>query len=311
MHELGHNLGLRHGGGDSLNNKPNYESIMNYTFQFGWLPRSDGTSTLDYSRFALAVDEARLDERTGFGAAAGDPAASYFTLAPCSSTSLWPLTGPVDFDCDGAISAASVRADLSGDGAVTPLPGFDDWPHVTLKGGGIGLLGAPAGPAASVVDEPPLGALIAYQQSIDQALAAIHNPSAGPPPAPAPPVAAPIVAQTPPLVLSHLRIRPQRFRPARHGPATARTGAGARVTYRLSRAGTVRFTIERCARRCSHAGSFRRRSRAGTNAFRLRGRLAGRTLWAGRYRLVARPVQAGGRRGPASRAPFRLLARHT
>ncbi len=30
IHELGHNLGLRHGGGDNFNNKPNYFSSMNY-----------------------------------------------------------------------------------------------------------------------------------------------------------------------------------------------------------------------------------------------------------------------------------------
>ena len=33
MHELGHNLGLDHGGGDDINYKPNYMSIMNYLFQ--------------------------------------------------------------------------------------------------------------------------------------------------------------------------------------------------------------------------------------------------------------------------------------
>lgn len=33
MHELGHNLGLRHGGGDHTNYKPNYLSVMNYNLQ--------------------------------------------------------------------------------------------------------------------------------------------------------------------------------------------------------------------------------------------------------------------------------------
>ncbi|KAF0812200.1 hypothetical protein IGB42_03189 [Andreprevotia sp. IGB-42] len=33
MHELGHNLGLFHGGNDGINNKPNYVSVMNYLFQ--------------------------------------------------------------------------------------------------------------------------------------------------------------------------------------------------------------------------------------------------------------------------------------
>jgi hypothetical protein len=33
LHELGHNFGLGHGGGDSINFKPNYLSIMSYSFQ--------------------------------------------------------------------------------------------------------------------------------------------------------------------------------------------------------------------------------------------------------------------------------------
>ena len=33
MHELGHNLGLRHGGDDNVHRKPNYLSVMNYSFQ--------------------------------------------------------------------------------------------------------------------------------------------------------------------------------------------------------------------------------------------------------------------------------------
>lgn len=35
MHELGHNLGLLHGGNENLNYKPNHTSIMNYMYQFG------------------------------------------------------------------------------------------------------------------------------------------------------------------------------------------------------------------------------------------------------------------------------------
>src|SRR5262249_47962350 len=48
MHELGHNLGLQHGGGDSVNNKPNYISIMNYLFQFGGLTRGGVANIFDY-----------------------------------------------------------------------------------------------------------------------------------------------------------------------------------------------------------------------------------------------------------------------
>lgn len=37
MHELGHNLGLQHGGNESANYKPNHYSIMNYMYQFAGL----------------------------------------------------------------------------------------------------------------------------------------------------------------------------------------------------------------------------------------------------------------------------------
>ncbi len=48
MHELGHNLGLRHGGNQDFNCKPNYLSIMNYAFQFK--ESHDVNRPLDYSR---------------------------------------------------------------------------------------------------------------------------------------------------------------------------------------------------------------------------------------------------------------------
>jgi hypothetical protein len=37
MHEFGHNLGLRHGGNDEVNYKPNHYSVMNYMYQFAGL----------------------------------------------------------------------------------------------------------------------------------------------------------------------------------------------------------------------------------------------------------------------------------
>jgi len=70
MHELGHNLGLGHGGGDSVNFKPNYLSVMNYRFQFSGLKVGGKAGLYDYSRFGpgLAVlDEGLLDEAHGLG----------------------------------------------------------------------------------------------------------------------------------------------------------------------------------------------------------------------------------------------------
>ena len=51
-HELGHNLGLRHGGSEEINYKPNHLSIMNYFFQIDGVIR-DGKRVYDYQRFAL------------------------------------------------------------------------------------------------------------------------------------------------------------------------------------------------------------------------------------------------------------------
>ena len=46
MHELGHNLGLRHGGVDNANCKPHHVSVMNYAYQF---PNSVPDRPLNYS----------------------------------------------------------------------------------------------------------------------------------------------------------------------------------------------------------------------------------------------------------------------
>lgn len=43
MHELGHNLNLRHGGDETRNCKPNYVSVMNYDNQFGIFQTATGT----------------------------------------------------------------------------------------------------------------------------------------------------------------------------------------------------------------------------------------------------------------------------
>jgi uncharacterized delta-60 repeat protein len=56
MHEFGHTLGLKHGGGDHQNEKPAYHSVMNYLYQF---PRSDVSTPwrLDYDRERSVHDD--------------------------------------------------------------------------------------------------------------------------------------------------------------------------------------------------------------------------------------------------------------
>ena len=54
MHELGHNLGLLHGGFQNRNHKPNYVSLMNYRYSFT-LQEAGGDGYLDFSP-AVAPD---------------------------------------------------------------------------------------------------------------------------------------------------------------------------------------------------------------------------------------------------------------
>jgi hypothetical protein len=58
MHEAGHSLGLRHGGSDDINDKPDYRSVMNYLFQF---------SLIDYSRGEPFFDWPALNFNGGLG----------------------------------------------------------------------------------------------------------------------------------------------------------------------------------------------------------------------------------------------------
>ena len=69
MHELGHNIGLRHGGNINQNNKVNYNSVMNYRYQFPGVDiDSDtmGDGVLDYSYgFNIDVMEYAVNETIG------------------------------------------------------------------------------------------------------------------------------------------------------------------------------------------------------------------------------------------------------
>ncbi|HVF34850.1 MAG TPA: M12 family metallo-peptidase, partial [Candidatus Saccharimonadia bacterium] len=120
-HELGHNLGLKHGGDEGCNRKPNYNSIMNYTFQFSGVATSC-TGAPDGGRAAFSdgkrpsLDERTLDEE---GSVCG--------------------TKSFDWNGDGLIQAGLAHdlnpqhAGICG-GALTVLTDFDDWSNLTYAG---------------------------------------------------------------------------------------------------------------------------------------------------------------------------------
>jgi hypothetical protein len=155
MHELGHNLGLRHGGltpdpdNDNVNRKPNYISIMNYRFDFiGTLRRNGRQRYLDYSAAALpTLDEMNVDEKVGIQ----DPAGHLTTWAKLSNhndlpgnacrdhpTTFYRLFYPspaLDWNCDGIKEANPITSglDLNG-GGVCVGAGPDKILHATPAG---------------------------------------------------------------------------------------------------------------------------------------------------------------------------------
>ena len=113
-----------------------------------------------------------------------------------------------------------------------------------------------------------------------------------------------VVNDTRDPVAGAVRVRPRRFRPSAPSLIAA---AGARVSYSLSEAATVRFTVRRCrGRRCKRRvrGSFNHSGQAGQNAIRFSGFMRNRPLKRGRYVLIATPTDAAGNRGKRVRAKF-------
>ncbi|MBD1582105.1 Ig-like domain-containing protein [Pseudoalteromonas sp. S16_S37] len=147
MHELGHNLGLLHGGNDNANFKPNHVSVMNYMYQLDGLPTignnegdryfrmfyrdnancfPEGSEiingpfgsienfTISYSHGTnTTINEALIDESKG--------------LHNAGSSS-------VDFDCNGSQSDILTNFDINGDqDTVGVLTDFDEWSNLVLN----------------------------------------------------------------------------------------------------------------------------------------------------------------------------------
>jgi len=147
MHELGHNLGLGHGGNESTNFKPNYLSVMNYTYQLRGLPTigsnegdrmhaevADACATtlingptdsytsfvLDFSdNSSIALDETNLNETLGFGRTG---------------------SGAVDFNCANGATETALSADINKDASTTTLTDHDDWANLVTDFGGLSNL---------------------------------------------------------------------------------------------------------------------------------------------------------------------------
>lgn len=137
IHEFGHNLNQRHGGGDHTNYKPNYLSVMNYHYQLaglgptllakGLAHTASGFDDFSYSHGLLpSLNENNLDETAGIG-----------------------LGRAVDWNCNGTLQTG-VAKDIQASNWCTAVSGrsvlndFDNWS--TLQVRTDSLRPEPAGP---------------------------------------------------------------------------------------------------------------------------------------------------------------------
>src|SRR5918992_920801 len=169
-------------------------------------------------------------------------------------------------------------------------------------------------------------------------------PPGGPPPL-TPPRPSPAPSQPLPPALTDLTLSPATFAAAKRGPAVTRTGrSGTSLRFRLSRPAKVEFRVtsprlpgpplprapsggaaagpqwdgNSLARRevsgftvrapliYREIGRFSVRGRRGTNRLRFTGRLRGRALPAGAYRLTAQATDRSGRASPSVDVGFRV-----
>jgi hypothetical protein len=165
MHELGHNLGLKHGGPGSCDNfKPNYLSVMNYNFYTTGIPVgaapgdtvpkscvTDGDCTvpahcsgpnsglpgtcfrIDYSGVQLAdLNEQSLDETKGLNESPTSTDISEFTTDGLTPIYVPTNGAPIDWNQNGILET-NVTQDINGDGAHTLLTGANDWANLNFN----------------------------------------------------------------------------------------------------------------------------------------------------------------------------------
>jgi hypothetical protein len=132
-------------------------------------------------------------------------------------------------------------------------------------------------------------------------------------------------------VITALRVSPQAFRAAAHGASIA-SALGTRIHYFTSEPTTTTFTVvrlaagrrvgKRCVKPTKHnrtrpkctrtvpvKGHFSHRDSGGAVSLRFSGRVGGRKLSPGSYRLIAKVRDDAGNAGRPAQAPFRI-AKH-
>ena len=192
MHELGHNLNLRHGGFENINCKPNYVSVMNYDRQFEINQDTDGDRVIDNKIIDYSPPR--------FTGGRGNPALpqlvednlSEVTILDSSDPENWfvftdvngrkvnrPLNQRVDWNSDGDTNdtdIAPVNINTLGvdkqpqacenNSSDQTLNGYDDWTNVALNFRQFGNADdAPINPVTE--PEPKLEDLLILQEELN------------------------------------------------------------------------------------------------------------------------------------------------
>lgn len=169
MHELGHNLGLQHGGNEATNEKPNYLSVMNYLYQLNGVPSDpSGQSMAERIYYNLnnrgKATPGRAANTYGVCDVLDGPCGSRFVI-DYSNGSSTPLNESAlneaklvgrganngafaDWNAN-AIVDGNVSSDTNNDGQTqTALSDYDDWGKIQLafNGGLYSVFGASLDP---------------------------------------------------------------------------------------------------------------------------------------------------------------------
>ncbi len=143
MHEVGHNLFLPHGGNNSCNYKPNYNSVMNYKYQFAGVDNDctpPGNGVLDYSvGDRIDLNENNLNENNGT-CGAGSP----FD---------WNNNATIESSIAFDINSADSNQNSACGGTLTTLQDYDDWGGLYFLGIGNGD-GQMAVPTEIITEQP-------------------------------------------------------------------------------------------------------------------------------------------------------------
>ena len=174
IHELGHNLGLKHGGSTHRGFKPNHLSVMNYSFQTSGI-LVDGERRFDYQRFPIPeLDERFLSESFGLGGSM--ELEGYHTKIRTSfSSQEVDADDSIDWNGNGNIDSLNQNIDINGDTQMTRLLSTpNEWQQLIYNGGTIGSTGSISGAMSRQANKRVLLPFVELTEEMDRR---INNPN--------------------------------------------------------------------------------------------------------------------------------------